>query len=152
MKIAILGYGKNCKPAILKLADEIGIAATNYQDELVIGGYTGVFSAVRSHFKGVVNLILERHRKAPKALLSNCTILPSTADKHTCIASMADGAVVIGGGDGSIRLMTGLLSRNKPIVCIKSTGGAADNMTDSRLYHAQPNASEVLQLLHRITR
>ena len=65
---------------------------------------------------------------------------------------MADGAVVIGGGDGSIRLMTGLLSRNKPIVCIKSTGAAADNMTDSRLYHAQPIASEVLQLLHRITR
>ncbi len=152
MKIAILGYGKDCKPNILQLAAELGVAATKYQDELVIGGFTGVFSAVRSRFQGAVNLFLENHRKAPKALISNCTILASTADKHHCIAAMADGAVVIGGGDGSIQLMTGLLNMDKPIVCINTTGGAADNMVDRRLYHVKPNASEALQLLHRITR
>jgi len=60
----------------------------------------------------------------------NCDILeivPSIKMKHAMIADLCCGALVIGGGSGTLKVVQQFLARDKPVVAIENTSGITNN-------------------------
>jgi len=134
--IAVLGYGVNCSAANNHLAFQAGheIAAHGYT--VCAGNLGGTFEQAYKGAKsiaGATMAVLESSNTAPTPLCDEVLYAADTDKKHRLIAEMAAGAIVIGGGPGTNKLLSRLLDMHKIVVAIRGSGGVADGNLDQRL-------------------
>ena len=134
--IAVLGYGANCSEANSHLAFQAGheIAAHGYT--VCAGNLGGTFEQAYKGAKSIAGAtiaVLERANTAPTPLCDEVVYAADTVEKHRLIADMAAGAIVIGGGPGTTKLIAKLLDMNRIVVALRNSGGVADRNLDQRI-------------------
>jgi len=135
--IAVLGYGENCSERNEAWAFQAGREIALHGHTVCAGNLEGTFrhafSGAKSVSGGTMAFLESGNTESDKALCDEVRYAESTDEKHRLIASAASGAIVIGGGMGTGRLIRKLLAQNKPVVSIRHTGGIADSLTDERV-------------------
>jgi len=135
--IAVLGYGDNCSDRNKDWAFQAGRNIALHGHTVCAGNLSGTFHHAFRGAKsasGATIAYLERgNTETDQTLCNEVFYAESTDEKHRLIASAASGAIVIGGGTGTGKLITKLLAQNKSVVAIRHTGGAADSPADERV-------------------
>ena len=130
--MAILGFGMNpprlnlelAKAAVSKLAaHEYGIAVGNLVGTFAIAIETADQLSIET--VAVVDETMQRLARPD----STNVIVVAANEKHATIAQLASGGIILGGGNGTRKLVDQLILANKPLVGILGTGGAADDGT-----------------------
>jgi O-6-methylguanine DNA methyltransferase len=131
IRVALLGYGKECSKKNEQIASVIGRMAGKQGFTLVAGNVTSTFGfafeASRA-YKTANICVIEKHKKHPQN--HNATEIYHVKDtytKHAQIAQMADAAILIGGGPGSQMLLNHFIQQKKSVICIQGSGGLADD-------------------------
>ncbi len=151
--LGILGYGSKCTKKNAAIARSIGKMAAKNNISLVAGNVTSTFSyAFEAAQNYQVNTIcvIEKHKKLETDHLAQDVIRTNdTYHKHKQIAQIADAAVLIGGGAGSLLLLKYFLKNNKTVVAIKGSGGLADTELPPQVLKVA-NAREAFRLLNSV--
>lgn len=135
--IAILGFAEEVNQLQAQLAQEAAEKITNLGYGLGVGNVSGTFDyALRSakHNKGITKAIVEQALENKHH--SDCDILHVVAtqdEKHSAIVDQCLSALVIGGGEGTLKLIDRFLSEDKTIVAISDSGGIVPDELDSRV-------------------
>jgi len=135
--IAVLGFATKCSEANQVVAYEIG-------RQIAIGKYTVCAGNVMGTFPHVLTGAKSVHGHTLVVLESGCTVLdealcdeiiyaPDSDSKHQLIAEKCLGAVVIGGGHNTKKLITRFLNLDKPVVAILGSGGVVTGELDARV-------------------
>ena len=131
--IAIIGAGSESRKSVLDIAYHLGseIAINDYI--VVCGGLAGVFEYA---FKGAIDqsgiaiAVLSSAQASSRITPSVAIYSSSQINKWDTIVSTCVGGIVIGGGLGSMNLITQFLSRNKPVISIRNIEGASAEYAD----------------------
>jgi len=135
--IAVLGFATKCSDANQVTAYEVGRQIALGEYTACAGNSTGTFPHVFTGAKSV-----NGHTLA--VLEPNCTVLdealcddviyaPDSEAKHQLIAEKCLGAVVIGGGYGTKKLIARFLNLDKPVVAIAGSGGVVPGELGARV-------------------
>jgi len=134
--IAILGYATSCTSANKERAFKIGSHIALCGFTVCAGNLTGTFYHA---FKGAKSVggktlaVLENTKKiSDKPYCDEAIFALDTDTKHQMIAEKCIGAIVIGGGEGTKKLITRFLQMNKGVVAISSSGGVVNEELDKR--------------------
>ena len=125
--IAILGFAKQIDSRQALLAEEAARKISERGCGVGVGNVSGTFEhALNSakSSKGITMAIIEQDVCCRD--LQNCDILQivsSQIDKHKALANQCSGALVIGGGHGTLKLIDEFLENQKRIVAIANSGG-----------------------------
>ncbi|MCG8414838.1 MAG: hypothetical protein MI746_11525 [Pseudomonadales bacterium] len=125
--IAILGFAKQVNERQALLAEEAARKLSESGHGVGVGNVTGTFShALKSakENKGLTMAIIEQTLRDRN--LSDCDILQIVSTqraKHEALAKQCSGALVIGGGTGTLKLIEQFLRNGKRVVAIADSGG-----------------------------
>ncbi|MFL5311148.1 MAG: hypothetical protein ACJ79H_11905, partial [Myxococcales bacterium] len=137
--VAVFGGGLE-DPVGEEQAHAVGAALARAGTHLVCGGLGGCLAAAARGYRegsgeGIVLGILPgawRHEANPWIDLP---IPTGVGDAQSALVAMAvDGAIVVGGGGGTLSEIGLLLRDGKPVVALPHTGGAAEMVGGRRLY------------------
>jgi len=135
--IAVLGYGTNCSNLNKDRAFQAGRQIALCGLAVCAGNLAGTFYHAFKGAKSVTGhtiAVLETTKKGLDKPLCDDVIYALDADaKHQIIAEKCLGAIVIGGGEGTNRLIARLLSMNKIVVAINNSGGVVNCELDERI-------------------
>ena len=152
--IAVLGYGENCSEHNKSIAFQAGREIASLGLAVCAGNLSGTF---HSAFKGAKTIpgrtiaILEVNNKgSDESLCDEIFYTTDTDTKHQLLAEKSLGAIVIGGGEGTNKIITSLLNMGKTVVAIHNTGGAADNKSDKRVI-VETDIKEAINIIIRST-
>ena len=129
--VALLGFGLNCSENNLKIARKVGLFLGKHKCEIVSGGSQGTFeeayNANREN-QGKNTLFIEKNRDIfNPELLDRIEYFESTEQKHKQIVNSVELAIAIGGGIGTLNLVTKMLEVNKPVLVVKNTEGISND-------------------------
>ena len=125
--IAILGFAKQIDSHQALLAEQAAQRISECGYGVGVGNVSGTFEHALSSAKasdGITMAIIEQDIGCRD--LQNCDILQivsTQSDKHKALANQCSGALVIGGGDGTLELIEEFLENKKRIVAIANSGG-----------------------------
>ena len=135
--IAILGYGSYCSDFNKRLAEEAGKKLAMIGYDVCAGNISGTFLYAFQGAKSIGGKTVaivddsihvdEKNRKYCDRIIT----VKSTLLKHKTIADKCDGAIVIGGGKGTLSVIKYFLLKSKPVVAIKNTGGVVESDLDN---------------------
>ena len=137
--VAVIGGGLE-DPVGEEQAHAVGLALAHAGTHLVCGGLGGCMAAAARGYRegkgeGIVLGILPgvwRHEANPWIDLP---IPTGVGDAQSALVAMAvDGAIVVGGGGGTLSEIGLLLRDGKPVVALPHTGGAAEMVGGRKLY------------------
>ena len=137
--VAVIGGGLE-DPVGEEQAHAVGVALARAGTHLVCGGLGGCMAAAARGYRegkgeGIVLGILPgawRHDANPWIDLP---IPTGVGDAQSALVAMAvDGAIVVGGGGGTLSEIGLLLRDGKPVVALPHTGGAAEMVGGRKLY------------------
>ena len=137
--VAVIGGGLE-DPVGEEQAHAVGVALARAGTHLVCGGLGGCMAAAARGYRegsgeGIVLGILpgaSRHEANPWIDLP---IPTGVGDAQSALVAMAvDGAIVVGGGGGTLSEIGLLLRDGKPVVALPHTGGAAEMVGGRKLY------------------
>jgi uncharacterized protein (TIGR00725 family) len=156
--VAVIGGGLE-DPVGEEQAHAVGVALAKAGTHLVCGGLGGCMAAAARGYReasgdGIVLGILPgawRHEANPWIDLP---IPTGVGDAQSALVAMAvDGAIVVGGGGGTLSEIGLLLRDGKPVVALPHTGGAAEMVGGRKLYKhevvAASNPQEAVMKLLR---
>ena len=156
--VAVIGGGLE-DPVGEEQAHAVGAALARAGTHLVCGGLGGCMAAAARGYRetggeGLVLGILPgvwRHEANPWIDLP---IPTGVGDAQSALVAMAvDGAIVVGGGGGTLSEIGLLLRDGKPVVALPHTGGAAEMVGGRKLYKhevvAASNPEEAVMKLLR---
>ena len=144
--VAVIGGGLE-DPVGEEQAHAVGVALARAGTHLVCGGLGGCMAAAARGYRegngeGIVLGILPgawRHEANPWIDLP---IPTGVGDAQSALVAMAvDGAIVVGGGGGTLSEIGLLLRDGKPVVALPHTGGAAEMVGGRKLYKHEVLAS-----------
>jgi len=159
--VAVIGGGLE-DPFGEEQAHAVGAALARAGTHLVCGGLGGCMAAAARGYRessgdGIVLGILPgawRHEANPWIDLP---IPTGVGDAQSALVAMAvDGAIVVGGGGGTLSEIGLLLRDGKPVVALPHTGGAAEMVGGRKLYKHEVMASStpadaVMKLLRALS-
>jgi uncharacterized protein (TIGR00725 family) len=159
--VAVIGGGLE-DPVGEEQAYAVGKALARAGTHLVCGGLGGCMAAAARGYRegngeGIVLGILPgvwRHEANPWIDLP---IPTGVGDAQSALVAMAvDGAIVVGGGGGTLSEIGLLLRDGKPVVALPHTGGAAEMVGGRKLYKHEVMASStpddaVMKLLRALS-
>jgi uncharacterized protein (TIGR00725 family) len=159
--VAVIGGGLE-DPVGEEQAHAVGAALARAGTHLVCGGLGGCMAAAARGYRessgeGIVLGILPgawRHEANPWIDLP---IPTGVGDAQSALVAMAvDGAIVVGGGGGTLSEIGLLLRDGKPVVALPHTGGAAEMVGGRKLYKHEVMASStpadaVMKLLRALS-
>ena len=135
--ISVLGYGVNCSDFNKEIAFQAGRKIALCGLKVCAGNLSGTFHHAFKGAKmvdGHTSAILEITSKASdKPHCDEVTYVTNTNAKHQLIAEKCLGAIVIGGGEGTKKLIARFLKLNKIVVAIECTGGVVNSELDDRV-------------------
>lgn len=135
--LAILGFGRRCSDENRRLASEAGKQIADHGIGICAGNLTGTFHYAFEGAKSVSGHTLAIVEKSLNTLESKyCDEVRFVADtsiKHQTIAEKCLGAIVIGGGEGTKKVIDQFLRLEKPVVAIKGSGGIVNSELDKRV-------------------
>ena len=144
--VAVIGGGLE-DPVGEEQAHAVGVALARAGTHLLCGGLGGCMAAAARGYRegngeGIVLGILPgawRHEANPWIDLP---IPTGVGDAQSALVAMAvDGAIVVGGGGGTLSEIGLLLRDGKPVVALPHTGGAAEMVGGRKLYKHEVLAS-----------
>ncbi len=151
IRIAILGYGKECSKKNAQIASVIGRMAGKQGFTLIAGNVTSTFGfafEASKAYKTANICVIEKYKKHPeKHDATEVYHVNDTYTKHAQIAQMADAAILIGGGSGSQMLLNHFIQQKKSVVCIQGSGGLADDSKLSKNVLKAHTATEAFKVL-----
>ncbi len=130
MKIAILGFGHAPPAYNLELAVIAGERLAAAGHCVVVGNSVGTFAAAidSAATHGGQTMVVLDDAAAQQALPASTEIIVvDTVEKHQRIAMLADAGLVLGGAEGTRKLVAQLIAKDKPLIAVKGTGGAVDD-------------------------
>ena len=159
--VAVIGGGLE-DPVGEEQAHAVGMALARAGSHLVCGGLGGCMAAAARGYRegsgeGIVLGILpgaSRHEANPWIDLP---IPTGVGDAQSALVAMAvDGAIVVGGGGGTLSEIGLLLRDGKPVVALPHTGGAAEMVGGRKLYKHEVMAASspeeaVMKLLRALS-
>lgn len=153
IRLAILGYGKECSKKNTKTAAIVGRTAAKLGISLIAGNITGTFAsafeAARSYPINTI-CVIEKHKKPKdKNLTSEIHLTKDSHTKHIQIAQMASAAILIGGGAGSQQLLNHFIKNKKTVIAIEGSGGITDLPLPHQVLKAK-NTTEAFKILKSI--
>jgi hypothetical protein len=138
--IAILGYGSTCPDELLYLAREVGKQLAIRGFTVFAGGVGGVFKAAFESAKsagGLTVAVISNKDTKTESPSQVVVKVACDANKWSAIVESCEGAIVIGGGLGTMNLVSQFLTQDKPVVALNNSGGIASNYSNKALI--QPN-------------
>jgi len=151
IRVAVLGYGKECSKKNAQIASVIGRMAGKQGFTLIAGNVTSTFRfafEASKAYKTANICVIEKHKKHPKKHdATEIYHVKDTYTKHAQIAQMADAAILIGGGPGSQMLLGHFIQQKKSVICIQGTGGLADDPKLSKKVIRASTATETFKIL-----
>ena len=150
IRLAILGYGKECSSKNAALASTVGKFAGKNGISLVGGNVSATFEhAFKAAYKYQVSnfCVIEKHKKLTDEHLA--TEVYRTADtfsKHAQIEKLSDAAIIIGGGSGSQLLLNHFLKSKKTVIAIEGSGGLSKGKLPRQVIRAA-HPSEAFKIL-----
>jgi uncharacterized protein (TIGR00725 family) len=159
--VAVIGGGLE-DPVGEEQAHAVGVGLARAGAHLVCGGLGGCMAAAAKGYRegngeGIVLGILPgvwRHEANPWI---DFPIPTGVGDAQSALVAMAvDGAIVVGGGGGTLSEIGLLLRDGKPVVALPHTGGAAEMVGGRKLYKHEVMASStpedaVMKLLRALS-
>lgn len=138
--IAVVGFASQLTQYNISLAKEVGMLLTNRGFAVIAGNVTGTFHHVFKSVKksgGHTRAIIESELQfAPHKYCDIFEVVNTSNAKHSKLAEICMGAIVIGGGHRSKHLLDQLSMYDKPIVAIKGSGGIVRKELDSNVHIA----------------
>ncbi|MEI6820768.1 MAG: hypothetical protein WCL51_02455 [Bacteroidota bacterium] len=138
--IAIGGWGINCPEKNLILANETGSLLASYCYIVCVGGLTGTFHEALKGAKdkgGQTKAFIDaKPDNLSNTYCDEIEIIEDQSTKHIRIARYCDAIILIGGGEGSLKLIDRFLFLNKPVIVINETGGIADSIISNNITYA----------------
>ncbi len=135
--IAILGFAVPCTMHNKYMAFETGKLLAKSGYVVTAGNLTSTFYYAFKGAKSVMGntvAIIEKDIRFEN--LEYCDVVErvnSASIKHTRIADTCTGAIVIGGGSRTNKVVNNFLQQDKPVIAIKNTGGIVDSELDTRV-------------------
>jgi SLOG-like protein len=127
LNIAIVGFAKSPAPGNYLHAAQLGRAVAQRHWSLLAGNYRGTMGVALEHASnGQTETVIVIERDQPIVngrYISSVVYAQHQADKHELIAQLSDAAIVIGGGNASLRLVNALLLYKKPVFALRGSGG-----------------------------
>ena len=141
-KILVIGSNENgCTPEQEKIAYEVGQEIAKSGSILVTGGLGGVMKAA-SHGAHDANGLTVGIIPQDNSSFANeyCDIvIPSGLglSRDFLTALSGDGAIIIGGGSGTLSEVCASYMHKKPMAALKNSGGIATKYADQYIDHRQ---------------
>ena len=135
--IAILGFVKIRLAKNIVVTRYVSAELARQKMGVCCGNVSGTFyhafmGAKSAH--GATKLILEKGINIQFSNLHDTTIITSNrVNKHYELANTCLGAIVIGGGNGTIEVIDFFLQLSRPVIAINNSGGIVPNELDSRV-------------------
>ncbi len=136
--IAILGYGTFCNEYNQRAAFECGYKLAKAGFGVSAGGLKATFEAAfrgAKEAKGKTMAILEKGSiNVESKYVDSIQYAVNQNDKHDIISKKCYGAIVIGGGLGTVKLISKFYLQKKNVIAITGTGGIVDEVQDKSLH------------------
>ena len=152
MNIALLGFAGEPAPGNLLHAAQMARSLARRQWRLLTGNFKGTMGIALEHAhnsRAETLLVTEKYQPlASGRYLSQVIYAENQSQKHDLIATLADAAVVIGGGKASLNLVNKLLKQRKPVFAIRCSGGITHHeLPKEVLYYSE--TEDVLAVIER---
>jgi len=129
--IAVLGYATHCSEFNKEIAFDVGRLLALRGFIVCSGNITGTFIHAFKGAKSVkghtVAILENTQRTAHKPFCDDAIYALDTDAKHTLISEKCQAAIVIGGGEGTKKLINRFIHLNKDVIAIKGSGGAVNS-------------------------
>lgn len=126
-KVALLGFAERCSMANLLRARELGQALTQRGFALVCGNNRSTFRAAlrgaSCQFRRYQAIEVITPDLSDTVVTEEQIICQTQTEKHDQLISLADCAIILGGGPHTLKLSKLFYLEGKKIVAIKGTGG-----------------------------
>jgi len=135
-QVLVIGFDKNhCPESAYQAAYLVGLEVARAGAVLISGGLGGVMEASSKGAKEggglVIGIIPQDDKNAANEF---CDLVIATGmgfARDFITAYSADAIIVVGGGGGTMIEIAAAYQKNIPIVALKGTGGAADQLVDT---------------------
>lgn len=135
--MAVLGFATRCSHSNQAIAYKVGRELALNQFTVCAGNVTGTFIYAFNGAKstsGHTLAVVEADCKGlDKPHCDEVVYAPNSDKKHQLIADKCQGAIVIGGGPGTKKLISHFLNMDKPVVAIMGSGGVVTSELDQRV-------------------
>ncbi len=148
--IAILGYGEYCSDENGNIAYTVGKLLSTKGLVTCAGNIGGTFKRAFEGAKSVGGNTIaivskDMGTKAP-SYCNKIVEVSDTKTKHATIAKLCAGAIVIGGGKGTEKVINQFSLLDKPVIAITGTGGIAERL-DCQIGAEEPAIEEAIELI-----
>lgn len=151
LQIAVIGpagieeypEGKRPDPRVYALAEEVGKLLAQKGAIVITGGKSGIMETAARGARSVggmtVGVVKGPGRRTSNDFIDVEVISGSAAAglDEFLVIGMSDGAILLGGGAGTLEEIAIAYRNKKPIVAIKGTGGWAEKLADLYLDERQ---------------
>ena len=135
--IAVLGFATRCSQSNQAIAYKVGRELALNQFTVCAGNVTGTFiyafNGAKSANGHTLALVGADCKGLDKSHCDEVVYATNSDKKHQLIADKCQGAIVIGGGAGTKKLITRFVNLNKPVVAILGSGGVVTNELDKEV-------------------
>ncbi len=131
IKIAVLGFATLCSDYNKEIAFEVGrlLAVRGFTvcSGNIIGTFIHAFKGAKIVEGRTVAILEDNKRSADKPFCDEALYALDTDTKHQLICETCQAAIVIGGGEGTKKLISRFIHLNKDVVAIKESGGVVNS-------------------------
>ena len=136
-RIAVLGYGTNCsdlnKDRAFQAGRQIALSGFEVCAGNLMGTFYHAFKGAKSASGRTLAILEFTEKETEKPLCDEIVYTSDSATKHKTIAEKCFGAIVIGGGEGTMKLIIRLLEKNRYVIAINNSGGVVNSELDKRV-------------------